>query len=208
MSKRRKPCWKLPTTCPFFDEMLIANLWHYGRPEINEEITRVLIKYDQTNNLNTRHDVIGSIANMSPYHLGLYQVLLEAGYPADQPGLLDHTSLFRMVILGAPEEVRLLLKYGADPNRIVTSDTGKVTIAEIAVHYGRLDTLKLLLDSGKLTQATKNRTLLAAVKRGSIDMATQLLKAGADPYFQAPNGDSPIELAKKSGTGKMIQLFQ
>lgn len=119
---------------------------------------------------------------------------------------------------GDPDEVRLLLNAGADPNRPV-NDGGSPPLA-LALSMGRYAVAKLLLEHGANARYTSDGGLsalhdlviVAPVKRdgshpdGTLrtDVAEALLAKGADLEARGPKGATPLMLAATAGDRELV----
>jgi ankyrin repeat protein len=114
------------------------------------------------------------------------------------------TVLMHAVLYGGPEEVRLLLEGGADPNR---SSPGGSTALMWAT--GEVALTRLLLDHGAAPnlRAEQGQTALgvAAGRAGSIDVVRLLLDRGADA--SGPGGAIALRQAASAGDPDVFRLL-
>jgi uncharacterized protein len=105
-----------------------------------------------------------------------------------------NTPLLMAARNGDVETLRLLLAHGADPHARLTTDApfeGGANALALAGSSGNADAVKLLLARGVRVDAN-GQALLFAVMNGSLDMAMQLLAAGATVNVADPAGYTPL----------------
>ncbi|MBI5032435.1 MAG: ankyrin repeat domain-containing protein [Chloroflexi bacterium] len=98
---------------------------------------------------------------------------------------------------GKVQELRTLVQQGTDVNT-VDADKG-MTALMYAVEFGRVDAVKLLLESkANVNLASKKGTtaLMYAALAGNMDIVKALLDAGADPKAKDVNGQTALVLAR------------
>jgi ankyrin repeat protein len=103
----------------------------------------------------------------------------------------------------------MLLDYGADPNVLCASGDTALSYA-VAARSNGLEMARLLLIRGAFADQTGclGRTpLLAAVKRGNIDMVKLLLEFRANPRQQEIRGQSPMSLVIQPGKHEIVGMF-
>jgi ankyrin repeat protein len=92
--------------------------------------------------------------------------------------------------------VKLLLAYGADPNR--AEGWRKQTALMWAAEENHLDAIKTLIEGGANVHAMSNNRftpLMFAVRAGHLDIVDELLRAGANPNDELRDGTSALSLA-------------
>ncbi|CAJ1427588.1 unnamed protein product [Effrenium voratum] len=119
----------------------------------------------------------------------------------------DATAVFLAAKRGHTDTVRLLLEHRCSVNDATVDGEGPLFAAAAANHP---DTVQVLLDArADLQQSTNYQelptALHAASERGLREVASLLLAAGADPTLRAPEGQSPLDLAKDP---KMRELLE
>ncbi len=167
------------------------------------------------------------------------QLMLDAGAPPQAPEGVStrHSPLVFASMTGDLENVRLLLKHGAEPSAEALSE---------AVTFGYPEVLKSLVDAGADATITEgsginlvhwatitNRpevipVLLAAkadinatdefgytplmyaatVDEGNIDAATVLLKAGADRSIRNKENRTALDQARRYKHAKLVEALQ
>ena len=117
------------------------------------------------------------------------EALLKAGAKPNAASSVGETPLMIAAHSGSARVVTALLDAGADLT--VAEASGGQTALMRAVAENHADVVKLLLDRGADVSArSKNRftALLFAAQQGNIEIARQLLKAGANVNDTAPDG--------------------
>jgi ankyrin repeat protein len=170
---------------------------------------------------------------------GSLQLMLDAGAPPETPEGVHarHSPLVFASMTGDLENVRLLLKHGAEPSAEALSE---------AVTFGYPEVLKSLIDAGADATITEgsginlvhwaaitNRpeaipVLLAAkadmnavdqfgftplmyaatVDEGDIDVATILLKAGADRSIRNKENRTALDQARRYKHAKLVEALR
>jgi len=108
---------------------------------------------------------------------------------------------------GGTAMTRLLLSRGAafDPDAAVR---GPVKRLDVAVVFGNLDMVRLLLDAGADPNAPTGypmKPLASAASRGHAELVRVLLAAGADPDEPDARGRSPLRLAVEKGHEEVVE---
>ncbi|KKY28458.1 putative ankyrin repeat domain containing protein [Phaeomoniella chlamydospora] len=119
----------------------------------------------------------------------LVEELLDSGV---SPEAVTEVNLLTQAILNAdPATVRLLLLFGANPNRL---DSDSSTPLLVATDMSAIEVVKLLLKYGgdpNLCAGPEEETPLAtAVRTGKIDLAQTYLQHRGDTNMIMPKGDS------------------
>ncbi len=107
------------------------------------------------------------------------------------------TPLYRAAVGGHHDIVRLLLEYGADPDRRSGGLEEGLPLCAAAC-WDHAETVQALLDGGADPDAAEEggwTALLWAAASGHLDVADILLDAGADPGRADDDGDTPLTLA-------------
>lgn len=120
--------------------------------------------------------------------------------------------------------LKLLLSYGADVNdpNSSTRFKGNHDPLTIAVHYGYLEVVKLLVENGAKTSGTVASSnpmfILAASTIGTdygphqpelvLPIAQYLIDHGADINQKTPNGSTPLSLAIESHRDELAELLK
>lgn len=129
------------------------------------------------------------------------------------PGLLS-----RKVSLNDPEQVRLLLAAGADPNQGGLSAATPLHIA-VAQFVGsaeedrtrRLEIINLLIGAGADVNATdadgRTPLMMAAFTRADHEVVRQLLAAGADPTRKMRTGATASDLLAPPADPEVVKLL-
>ena len=118
------------------------------------------------------------------------------------------TPLYYAALYRNKDVVQLLMKAGADPNKL--NATGESPLL-YAAYRSYPDLVKLLIENGadpKKAESAKIRTpLYWAVKDGSIDLTKLLLGAGAEVNRKDNGGKTPIHYAAGNGNQNMVKLL-
>lgn len=107
------------------------------------------------------------------------------------------TPLYRAAVGGHHDIVRLLLEYGADPDRPSGGHEEGLPLCAAAC-WDHAETVQALLDGGADPDAAEEggwTALLWAAANGNLASADILLDAGADPNRADDDGDTPLTLA-------------
>jgi len=121
---------------------------------------------------------------------------------------MDRTDLHKAAFDGNVEEVKKLLKKGADPN---VQDKDGWTPLHLAASEGHVDVAKLLLEHGADPNAQDkhgNTPLHDAAFEGHVGIVKLLLDHGADPTAKNKDGDTPLDLAKERGHREVVSLIE
>ena len=121
---------------------------------------------------------------------------LDQGLDPNSSGPSGHTVLMAASRLGHLDVVRMLLARKSSPNRRSATGDSAVMMASLG---GHLAIVKLLAESGAEISSQGWTALHYAAYGGSADVIRYLLERGADKNGLAPNWDSPLLLAVRSG---------
>jgi cytohesin len=159
-------------------------------------------------------------ACLTPLHAAL-----QRGHPEVAALLLEHgadlnacgeerelywpTPLHVAARWGTEADVLRLLEHGADPNAgSAAPDTLNSALAW-AVMARKLGLVGLLLERGLDLRHPRHReALLQAAQRGHAEMVRLLIENGADPGVSNRQGQTPLELARRSGHAEVVALLK
>lgn len=125
--------------------------------------------------------------------------------------MLDEGGFLSAVRDGDAATVRECLK--ADPSLAgLKFDDGASTIG-MAARLGRLEVLRILLDSGAVPPAEEDpenapTALMEAAASGETEAAAMLLEHGADPSLRDPEGRSAADYAQENGHPDLAQRLR
>ena len=124
--------------------------------------------------------------------------LLRQGTPVSLR-MQDGTSpLAYAALRGSETSVRLLLKYGADPNA-----TNQAGVTALVWGVRELEKVRLLLEAGAApdvqTRLGNTPLIIAAAHASSVDVVRLLLERGADPHVTNRRGTSALRNAVRAG---------
>lgn len=125
----------------------------------------------------------------------------EAAVPPAVNPAQGTTPLYRAAVDGHHEIVRLLLEYGADPDRPSGGPEEGLPLCAAAC-WGHAETVQALIEGGADPDAREEggwTALLWAAATGDLESADILLDAGADPDLADDDGDTPLTLAALVG---------
>ena len=118
--------------------------------------------------------------------------------------VIDYDGFFRVASAGRADEVRSFLEAGAN---LRYRNRKGVTVAHLASAKGRLEALKLMLDSGlcpNVTCAGDKTPLHTAVASGFDEVVGALVRAGADIGATDKAGRTPLHCARFFTTVKRL----
>jgi ankyrin repeat protein len=117
---------------------------------------------------------------------------------------------FLMLAAGQTDEVKLLLKYGANVN--AADPIGRTTLMYVArCDHPSQDAIKILLDNGADINAVDHQgktALILATQLGHFNMVETLLKAQANAQYVSTDGETAISAARDHHFGSIVQLLQ
>lgn len=119
--------------------------------------------------------------------------ILAKGINPDQPGLFGMTALYCAASTGQIQNVKLLLAYGANPNKLA----GKFSPLNKAISGNQLEIVACLLDAGADFMQPDSHgecALMLATKLGRLEILAMLLERGANLSSNAYKGDPLIFL--------------
>jgi len=169
-----------------------------------EEVKRLLL---MGADINTKNDF-----GLTPFELavvgnncGVVEYFLQLGQnPNLERG--GGTPLMSAAANGNLELLKLLLKYGADPD---LPGDGKATALMSAT--GHTEIFKILVSHGANIRAKDNygRTVLIwAALHGTEEVVTLLCKMGADPEIKDKGGNTALTEAKNNGRSRIAELLK
>jgi ankyrin repeat protein len=120
------------------------------------------------------------------------------------------TPLITAVNFGYADIVKLLLGYGASPNK--DSIQLKITPLQLAVFRGKQDIVKMLIDYGANPyhepDGGKLRTpFMIAIDMGNKNMVKLLLDIGVNPNIPTEEGTLPLIYATKLNKPEIVDIF-
>jgi ankyrin repeat protein len=130
---------------------------------------------------------------------------------AGEATMLDEGEFLSAVRDGDAAQVHACLK--ADQSLAgLKFDDGASTIA-MAARLGRLEVLRLLLDSGGIRPAEEDpdnapTALMEAAASGEAEAAALLLQHGADPSRRDPEGRTAADYAQENGHPDLAQRLR
>ena len=142
----------------------------------------------------------------------IVEILLQAGADteADQHRIWTESPLICAVT--ARDEgisMRLLLEFGADPNRRPANNTGPSPL-EWACSHGNLCKVKILLEAGALIDREdheRDTPLAMAVANGHEEIVRHLLCKGADPNAACQPLQAPLYKALMAGRKELLEVL-
>lgn len=135
--------------------------------------------------------------------------LVVQGHNIEGSGSDGETPLIRSARLGHAENIRTLLRRGAD---ITAADVTGETSIERATLPGNACAVKALIVDGNadvniITGSTGWSLLMSAVSSGSIETVRLLIEAGADLHAQTSWGETALSLASIIGREAIANLL-
>ncbi len=150
---------------------------------------------------------------MSLYFRGaLLAVLFLLSISPSQAKDLDvQKELSYRIEFGNPEDVRMLLDKGADPNGVNDLGWPLVSVAARRTDGKAVDIVDMLVRAGaELNQGGPSRQypIIIAARNGDIALAHYLLQKGVDTAVRDRNGVEPVEIAKYYGHEEVFEILQ
>ncbi|XP_047050842.1 uncharacterized protein LOC124656081 isoform X1 [Lolium rigidum] len=135
---------------------------------------------------------------------GIADILLSRGANVDSMSS-EGTPLHFAAHCGNLEMMEVLLKYGANPNRVVQSSYAPLTLALFASSF---KCVELVIQGGADVNAARPVTpLIIAAKDGLSDCIECLLEARADPNIPDEIGRMPVEIAAIHGRKECVDIL-
>lgn len=184
----------------------------------DEEMCRLLIEHGADVKIATKYGntvLHSAVRKGSPAFI---KELIDLGADVDA-ATEDGTVPINEAISGeSPENLRLLLDAGASVDKAHQGKHYRAlfqTVTYDRKHGGEM--ARLLLEHGanphqrgdkELNDSERGSILYHAINRGALDVAAELLKAGADVHDTAKNGESAMHACMKWGSGlKGVKLL-
>lgn len=149
--------------------------------------------------------------------------LLRAGAGVMVPNRQGDTPGLIAARLGRSNILALLIEQGLDPDMtgfstrisyLLTRYAGQETLTPLiveATRHGHRETVALLLRAGARIDLADTRgwtALHTAVAEGEVDLARLLLDNGAEPSPPGTASETPLELARRSGSPEIAALLE
>ena len=135
--------------------------------------------------------------------------LLKRGAPVNKKEWNDIGHLGSAAARGFTEIVALLIAYGANVNE--KGGLEGITPLMRAVHRGRLETARVLIQNGADVNARMGSgvtPLMLAAFCNELEAAWLLMNNGADIDAHANNGDTALTMAESANAHEMVQLLK
>ena len=120
----------------------------------------------------------------------------------------DDTPLIVAAANGQLQMTKDLVSLGAD---IEAQNDISATPLVLASFHGYKEIVKFLLDSGADVNAVGKEdnwsALMSAASNGDVEIAQMLLDAGADKNIENSDGDTALDIAKRDGSTKVVELL-
>jgi len=160
--------------------------------------------------------VVQAIENDSIF---LLESILKAGYDINKPILIgeeydleeyDEVSLLSYAICNyaSRELIELLLSYGVNIHEV---NSEGISSLDVAIKYKRVEIVKLCIEKDFDLNKTKRKSgltpLILASCFNDVEIATILLKNGADVNGTDGSGLTAKDYAKKMGQKKMVEFL-
>jgi len=199
--------------------LIVASFWHSkAQPASSNIFTAV-----KENDIGAVRSLLNQGIDPNSYeedgdHLLMYaalyssvdcmQLLLEKGSDPNKKNSFDETALIWS--LHDPAKIKLLIQHGADVNAKARSGNTAFLIA--AVGHGKLETLKLLMNSGADVFAVNNKkenALIRAALFGDTATVSFLLGKGIDVNsYSKDSATALLNAAFSVNTPVVIQLLE
>lgn len=150
---------------------------------------------------------------MSLYLRGvlLAALVLFSSLPAHAKELDVQKELSYRIEFGNPNDVRILLDKGADPNGVNDLGWPLVSVAARRTDGKAVDIVDMLVRAGaELNQGGPSRQypIIIAARNGDVALAHYLLQKGVDTAVRDRNGVEPVEIAKYYGHEDVFEILQ
>ena len=141
-------------------------------------------------------------------HVGLIELLLEAGTKTDQPEFARRrTPLFVAACNDHLDTVRVLVEHGAAKDQAANDGA---TPLFVAAETGNLDIVRFLVEAGAAKDQAANNgatPLMIAAEAGNLDIVRFLVEAGAAKDLTANNGATPLMIAAEAGNLDIVRFL-
>lgn len=131
--------------------------------------------------------------------------------PAHAKDLDVQKELSYRIEFGNPNDVRILLDKGADPNGVNDLGWPLVSVAARRTDGKAVDIVDMLVRAGaELNQGGPSRQypIIIAARNGDVALAHYLLQKGVDTAVRDRNGVEPVEIAKYYGHEEVFEILQ
>ncbi len=149
------------------------------------------------------------VAAVNNNDLGLAKNLIENGADVNQTDSSGNSLLIVSSANGYSEIVNLLLDSGANVHAVDSSM--KATALHAAAYLRHLEVMKSLIEYGIDIDAqgpyNGYTALHDAVWQNNIEGVKLLINAGARLDIKGKNGDTPLDLGKKSGHKEIVAIL-
>lgn len=134
-------------------------------------------------------------------------ILIAAG-DRPEPGETDWKGLHYAAEWGHPQNLRLLLDRGMDPN--VRDDEGRTALMR-AARKSKADCVRVLLEHGadpNLSDPDGETALMYAAGKANLDQVEALLETGADASARNPSKQTALDIARVAKKRKVAKLLE
>ena len=177
-----------------------------------EEVQQLVAQGADINQPYGKHNTSMLLQAQFKRHKDIIQFLLDNGVNVNHNEMVEGTALMFAAGDGDVEQLKLFLKYGADPNVRLTV-TGETALHN-AAHSNNLETAKLLIEAGadvnarlEINARTQMRDPKIAQGETPLHFAAHrlaepaliqlLLDAGADKTIETAQGETPLAYAER-----------
>ncbi len=143
--------------------------------------------------------------------IAITMVCLLTAVPTIAKELDVQNELSYRVEFGNPDDVRMLLEKGGNPNGVNDLGWPLVSIAARRTDGLSVDIVDLLVKAGAdINQGGPSRQfpIIIAARNGDVDLARYLLEQGADSGVRDRNGVEPVEIAKYYGHMDVFDILE
>lgn len=109
--------------------------------------------------------------------------------------------------LGTVEDVRRLLREGADVNTRNPAGISGSTPLHEAAGRGDLEMVKLLIENRAKVDIADDLGFTALFRAGTAEVVEALLASGANPSLRNRDGETVLEWAKRNGFGWKVEAL-